>query len=250
MSTFLIMSPVQIMSDIKVSPRERDIILKYDLDMEGCEDWDLNRWEEYEIDTWNLKQELMGRYYQIFPSYEEGETEEDKEEREKWEEEEEIAKQKYFRQLDEWKANNKGIEDKDVEAIYYSDEEEEEEEEVEKDDRGEEKEDPADTKSNGPFFTPIPQELTMQPDPGEPKSVKSTQELDENEASGEKRTKEGKLTCQTRQMMTWKTAQVTRNPTWGSLSLKLHQRRQKRRELLLIMLKVIRMKPRNPILRK
>ena len=93
-STFLIMSPVQTMSDIKVSPRERDIILKYDLDMEGCEDWDLNRWEEYEIDTWNLKQELMGRYYQIFPSYEEGETEEDKEEREKWEEEEEIAKQK------------------------------------------------------------------------------------------------------------------------------------------------------------
>ena len=144
------MSPVQIMSDIKVSPRERDIILKYDLDMEGCEDWDLNRWEEYEIDTWNLKQELMGRYYQIFPSYEEGETEEDKEEREKWEEEE-IAKQKYFRQLDEWKANNKGIEDKDVEAIYYSDEEEEEEEEVEKDDRGEEKEDPADTKANGPY---------------------------------------------------------------------------------------------------
>ena len=141
------MSPVQIMSDIKVSPRERDIILKYDLDMEGCEHWDLNRWEEYEIDTWNLKQELMGRYYQIFPSYEEGETEEDKEERDKWEEEEEIAKQEYFRQLDEWKANNKGIEDKDVEAIYYSDEEEEEEEEVEKDDRGEEKEDPADIKS-------------------------------------------------------------------------------------------------------
>ena len=92
--------------------------------MEDCEDWDINRWEDHEDDIWNLRQELpWGRYDEIFPSCEEVETEEDKEEREKWEEEEESAKEKYFRQLDEWKANNKNIEDKEVEAIYYSDEE-------------------------------------------------------------------------------------------------------------------------------
>ena len=74
------MSPMQIMSDIEVSPRERDKIQKYDLSMEECKDWDLNGWDEYEIDTWDLKQELMGRFYEIFPTNDMEETEEDKEE--------------------------------------------------------------------------------------------------------------------------------------------------------------------------
>ena len=75
-----------------MSSRERDIIQKYDLSMEGCEDWDLNRWEEYEIDMWDLKQELMGRFYEIFPTNDMEETEEDKEEARRLLEEEEDAK--------------------------------------------------------------------------------------------------------------------------------------------------------------
>ena len=88
---------MQIMSDIEVSPRERDIIQKYDLSMEGCEDWDLNRWEEYKIDMWDLKQELMGMFYEIFPANDMEETEEDREEARRLLEEEEDAKREYFR---------------------------------------------------------------------------------------------------------------------------------------------------------
>ena len=73
-STFLIITPTQIMSDIEVSPRERGIIQKYNLSMDGCEDRDLNRWDEYKIDMWDLKQELMGMFYKIFPTNDMEET--------------------------------------------------------------------------------------------------------------------------------------------------------------------------------
>ena len=50
------------MSDIETTQSERDIIQKYDLDMEGCEDWDLNRWEDYEGDitaVWSDKRTTL-----------------------------------------------------------------------------------------------------------------------------------------------------------------------------------------------
>ena len=37
---------------------EQDIIQKYNLNMEGSETWDEERWEEYEHDRWMLDQEL------------------------------------------------------------------------------------------------------------------------------------------------------------------------------------------------
>ena len=180
------MAPGHIMSDIEATKCERDIIQKYDLDMEGCEDWDVNRWEDYEGNIWNLRDELKGRYDQIFPSlYEDLETEEDKEEREKWEEEEEEARQEYFKNLEEWEANNPKTGDKEEVAIYYSDEEEDEEGETLSDSGTEEKEDPTETKSKDTLYISIPQDPVIQPDPGGPDAVESTNEMEENEASGE-----------------------------------------------------------------
>ena len=69
--------------------------------MEECKDWDLNGWDEYEIDTWDLKQELMGRFYEIFPTNDMEETGEDKEEARRLSEEEEDAKIEHFRELEE-----------------------------------------------------------------------------------------------------------------------------------------------------
>ena len=75
----------------ELCPRELEIIQKYDLSMEGSEDWDENRWDEYEIDHWDLEEELRERYYEIFPAKEMEESEEDKEEARKLSEEEEAA---------------------------------------------------------------------------------------------------------------------------------------------------------------
>ena len=131
------------MSDIDITQSERDIIQKYDLDMSGCEDWDMIRWENYESDRWNLEDELRGRFEEIFPPvHEDWETEEDKEERKRWEEEEKEAKQEYFKHLEEWEANNPKTGNEDEGAIYYSDEEGAEDEEELPNSEAEEKEDP------------------------------------------------------------------------------------------------------------
>ena len=60
--------------------------------MEGSETWDEERWEEYEHDRWMLEQELGERYYDLFASEMEEETEDDKEVTRIWREEEEIAR--------------------------------------------------------------------------------------------------------------------------------------------------------------
>ena len=89
------------MSDINISQAERDIIQKYDLDMEGCEDWDMIKWENYESNKWHLHDELRGRFEEIFPPDNDWETDEYKEDMKRWEEEEKEAKEEYFKQLEE-----------------------------------------------------------------------------------------------------------------------------------------------------
>ena len=180
------------MSDIELSPREREIIQKYDLSMEGSEDWDENRWDEYEINNWDLEQELRERYYEIFPAKEMEESEDDKEEARRWLEEEEAAAREYFRKLEEEETKNKDKKEKVEEDIYYS-EDEEEEETMEKGDTGGKEKEPADNRVNGPIDTSIPQEMTTPPEPCESKDAatveESTKAMDEKESAG-KSTKE------------------------------------------------------------
>ena len=141
---------------------EQDIIQKYDLNMEGSETWDEERWEKYEHDRWMIEQELGERYYELFASEMEEETEDDKEVTRIWREEEEIARKEYFRKLEEEETKVKIKKEDVVEAIYYS-EDEEYKELKEKDDSGGKEEKLADDRYNGPFDTSIPQEMTTPP---------------------------------------------------------------------------------------
>ena len=118
-----------VMSDINISQTERDIIQKYDINMEGCDDWDLSQWENFEDNKWHLYDELKERFEEIFPPNYEREDKEEKGEMERLEEEEKEAREEYFKQLEEMEANNPKTGDQEAGPIYYSDEEESEEEE-------------------------------------------------------------------------------------------------------------------------
>ena len=81
------------------------------MNMEGCEQWSEERWEEYEHDRWEMTQELGNDYYKLYKNYMESEDKEEVLRGQLWREEEEIAKNEYFRVLEE--EDNKGTKEEE-----------------------------------------------------------------------------------------------------------------------------------------
>ena len=71
------------------------------MNMEGCEGWSEETWEEYEHDMWWMIQELGDEYYRLHEHEEEPEAEEEVLRSMEWKEQEEMARKKYFRRLEE-----------------------------------------------------------------------------------------------------------------------------------------------------
>ena len=71
------------------------------MNMERCEEWSEERWEEYKHDRWWMIQELRDEYYKRHEQEEEPEDEEEVLRSLEWKEQEEITKKEYFRRLKE-----------------------------------------------------------------------------------------------------------------------------------------------------